>query len=559
MLVYPKLSIINIIVEVFSLLCIYGAVFIWFIDRITVDVRYKFVLCVTASAAPVLFINNPLGVAIVAILLMVFLEFLLFEYLRGCRLFDDAIPVYVICEEEHDIDSIADFLEGYKILECVVLSNPTTEDRRFSSMKSTDDIGKWLAKINKIAFFPTPRRLLYFSTKPNPDTLVSLIGLSSEFSVPLFKVVINTFGKRTFPAITPLDIADFDSISLMPQEKSALTVAFKSKVVWIFYDGRSSVLDLVYAIASASSVDITVLCETERLFAEAEQRLKNASSHHDYKIKIVDVDMMNACDSKPDILFYNMPIKSADYCDDILKEAVIKNVIYMNKIIEFAQRTQIPYVFVLSSDGALNANNWIGATQRLGELFAQFADSKSRKLHTKFRIIRIPESATDKSGIFGKIISDIKTNGCVNMNFPSCDVAKLYYRRDILSLLIKMVISALKEYDFSSSVYTLIPENRVSLDSLLSVICNQFLLRKDVDVKITYGCQSQAMDLEDFPNITEVLEKTSINGVLRTKFSTHNPASYESRPWSIAQINDMNTRELVSAVFQSLNEKIERL
>ncbi|GHT93520.1 hypothetical protein FACS1894122_08860 [Alphaproteobacteria bacterium] len=377
--------------------------------------------------------------------------------------------------------------------------------------------------------------------------------------MPLFKVVINTLGKRTFPAITPIDIADFDSISLMPQEKSALTVAFKSKVVWIFYDGRDTVLDLAYAIASVSSVDMTVLCENERLFAEAEQKLKNISSQQNYKIRIVDFEVMNACDSRPDILFYNMPVKAADYCDDILKEAVIKNVIYMNKVIEFAHRTQTPYVFVLSGDGALNANNWIGATQRLGELFAQFADSQSRRFHTKFRVIRIPESATDKSGIFGKIISDIKTDGCVNINFPSCDVAKLYYRKDILSLLIKMVTSALKEYDFSSSVYTLIPENRVSLDNLLDIICSQFLLRKNADVKVTYNCQSQTMDLENFPNITEALEKTSVNGIVQTKFSTHNPDSYEKKLWSIRQINNMKTRELVSVVFQSLNEKIERL
>ncbi|MDR2681935.1 MAG: polysaccharide biosynthesis protein [Holosporaceae bacterium] len=509
--------------------------------------------------------HNSCLVSLLAIFPMILLQFVLLGGLQDKKLFRDAIPVYVVCENENDLDCIKNFLKKYKVFKYIVVSSQSPEKQGLNSFQSIDAVRKWLKKINRIAFSPVPRRLLYFASKINYDTLINLMGLSSEFSIPLFRITLHASNSSSASGtlgeegtLSPVDISDFDAVTLTSQEKSALSTVLSGKTVWIHYDGRYSVLDLAFAIGSLPSIDMTLLCENERLMADAELELKNKSPNQNYKIKIVDLEMMNACSSKPDILFYNMPVKFANCCDGILKEAVIKNVIGIHKLIEFANQTSIPYVFLLSSSGAMNANNWIGATQRLGELLAQFADSRSRKFHTKFRVIRIPTSATEKFGILGKIMASIKANGCINIDFPVSDVKKMYYRKDILALLIKMVVFALKEYDFSSAVYTLIPKNSISLEDLLNAVCHQFCLRKDADVKIINDCESETMDLEDFPNITEPLEKTPINGIMRTKFSNHNPASYETAPWSIAQIDAMKTRELISVVFQSLNEKITK-
>jgi hypothetical protein len=99
------------------------------------------------------------------------------------------------------------------------------------------------------------------------------------------------------------------------------------------------------------------------------------------------------------------------------------------------------------------------------------------------------------------------------------------------------------------------PKDNVLLDDLVKIVCHLFSLRKETDVRIEYD-ESEPMSLEDFPNITESLEKTSIGGIVRTKFLCQNLVSYETPPPSIEEINTMKTRDLIASVFQSLTEKI---
>jgi hypothetical protein len=260
--------------------------------------------------------------------------------------------------------------------------------------------------------------------------------------------------------------------------------------------------------------------------------------------------------SRPDVLFYNMPVKFFHSGEENLKEAVVKNVLDTQRMINFAQSSKIPYVFFMSSSGALNANNWIGATQRLGELYAQFADSQNRKTYAKFKIIRIPEEMTYQSGLGGKALASILSKGYVSVDFADSELAAVYYRRDLITPLLKTVASLMKSNDATSSVYTIAPKNEMNFEDIVGDICHAFCLRKDKDVQMVYDCKSEAMKLDDFISINESPEKTAIPNVLRTKFSCVVPDIYE-HIWTLEEINGMTTRELISAVFQSLNEKIK--
>jgi hypothetical protein len=217
-------------------------------------------------------------------------------------------------------------------------------------------------------------------------------------------------------------------------------------------------------------------------------------------------------------------VKSAHSGEENLKEAVVKNVFETKRLIDFVQLCKIPMVFILSGSGALNARNWIGATQRLGELLAQFADSQHRKAFTKFRVIRIPDEVGDPEGVFGKTVSSILSDGYINCDHQNSESNTVYYRKDILPLLVKAVTFLMKSNDVTSSVYTIVPKNNIIFD--------------------------------DFIDIDELIEKTAIPGILRTKFTCNSLANY-SNVWTIEEINAMTTRELISAVFQNLSEKIK--
>ncbi|MDR1236290.1 MAG: hypothetical protein LBJ96_04765, partial [Holosporaceae bacterium] len=280
---YPEFKIDVFFKEIFSLLCTYGAVFLYFGDKIDNEVPFRISVAVTAFVAPVLFINNPFGVAFLSLALIVFCEFLVFEYYRGCRLFSDLIPVYVICENEADAERASEFFDDYKVLELVVLSGKNC----YGSLNSAEDTEKWLKKITRMPFYPSPRRLLYFSETPNEDTFFKLMKLAANFAIPLFKAVKNASSSNTL-SIAPVSLGDIES-NEVALDKATLNASFKGKRVWICYDGRGSVLDLICAISFVNSVDITVYCESERLMFEADQELSERCPNKNYKIKIVDM------------------------------------------------------------------------------------------------------------------------------------------------------------------------------------------------------------------------------------------------------------------------------
>ncbi|MDR2781321.1 MAG: polysaccharide biosynthesis protein [Holosporaceae bacterium] len=550
--IYPTFYFHTFFKEFFSLLCTYCAIFLWFNDRINNEIPFRIAVGVTACISPVLFINNAFGVAFLSLLIIIFCEFLIFEYQRGCKLFSNLIPVYIICEDESVARCALSFFDDYKVLELIVLSNKNS----YSSMRSIEDIEKWLKKISYVPFYPSPKRLLYFSKTLNEDVFIKLLDLSANFSIPLFKATNNVVSSDAL-SIAPVSVKDFESISTVEFDKAALSAFFKNKRIWICYDGRGSVLDLIYSISDVNSVDITIFCESEKLMFEADQELSTICQNKNYKIKVIDINLLELQPNKPDIFFYNMPIKSVNSGEENLKEAVVKNVLEIGRMISFAQYNKIPQVFVLSSSGSLNAKNWIGATQRLGELFAQFADSQHKRMFTKFRVIRIPSDVSSTYGSFGRVVSSIFANGYIESNYRNYEPNIAYYRKDIFPLLVKAIVSLMKNNDITSSIYTIAPKNSVTFDDFVKNACRVACLRKHHDVQIVQNTKPEEMELDDFIDISEPLEKTAIAGILRTKFSCNNPASYD-KVWTVEEINAMTTRELISAVFQSLNEKIQQ-
>jgi hypothetical protein len=539
--------------EIFALLCTYGAIFLWFIEKIGSELKYKIIIGATASFAPILFVNNPFSVAMVEIFLIIIVEFSLFKYIKGCRLFSNLIPVYIICDTIEHGKIIYNFRGKYKILELIVLSSDIDEQEtsKISELKSINEIKNKLSKINRLSFFPMPRRIMYFSEHYSANVLINLLEISSEFSIPVFKISYATSGKQSMN-ISPISFQDFDCVQIGPHEKSMMSI-LNGKQIWIFYDGKKATLDLIYSIYLVNPANLTVLCETEYLAS----MLSNEMINHDIKIKIMDIDMLLVQNSNPDILFYNMPIKAVNTCEENLKEALIRNVLHTQKIVKYAQNKGIKHVFIMSGPEALNAKNWIGATQRLGELIAQHASSKCNKPDTKLSVIRVPESITDQSSVFGKVTSSILSNGYIDFKFPESEGIKAHHRNDIIRPLLELIVYLLKKHDNSSDVYTIIPKNTVHLGNFIKLICNTFCLRIRSDIKMKYNTKHEMMNLDDFLNISENFETTDIEYVVSTKFNKENEDAFRNPIWDVEEIKKMNTRELISSVFQNLSEKVK--
>lgn len=526
--IYPKWSLCKFLQEIFSLLCIYTAVFFWFMNN---DIsRYRIVFGITACAVPIIFLNNSFAVALVAVCFMSFAEFVCIEYMRGCVLFSNRIPVYVVCDDIAGEKKAEGLLKGeYKILDTFIADN-----NNFQRMK------KCLARLNSISFFPFPRRLLYFSQKRNTLFLLKLLDVSSEFSIPLFKLKEDAGNLR----LSPFSIQDFDFVEISAQEESMLARIFKNKRVWIFYDGRKCVLDLISMLSETTNV--TVFCESEILTREIKLELTKTAFDKIYKVTIADKELIANSNAGPDILFFNMPLLRLDSCENNLKEAVVKNLLSVSKMAIIAQKLKIESVFMLSAMDAFDKENWIGATQRLGELAVQHLGS-SGKTQTKFHVIRVPDCITDAEGLFDNVIASIVKgeNAAYSGNY--------YSRDEIFHPLVKLIAYLIEKPSPNIYIYSVFSKNRLkNTNNVIDIVYKLLGLRIHKDARTV------RYDSTDDEKALSTLENTDIDpAIMRVKLSETTLKFYEVLSWNIEEIDKMSARDIISSVFQSFKEKTE--
>lgn len=548
----PNFNFVVLAKELFAIGCVYFSLLLWFGERIARKSSFFILSLITAFLIPIIFANSNFSSAIICVLMLILLEFVLFEYLRGCNLFSSNMPVYIISENRNDALLSSHIFRKYKILKQIALGDSGKTDIHISAINSICRLEAWLHKLRYIPFFPKPLRLIYFAPNIDQENFSNLYKISTKFSIPLFFSKLNRCNQHgqiiEIPTLLPATC-----IAKTSQEKAAFGALFKGQRIWICYDGRECVFDLIKSFVGIASVDLVIICEVEILATKLQHRLSALYPGKIVNIKIMGFETFCLQENKPDTIFFSMPIRSEYSEDHNLKESVIGNVIQINRLIDFAQKNKVSSVFVLSTTKALNARTWIGATQRLGELLLQAADSQRRKFATKFHIIRLPDEIFDYNGIYGEIIAGIQTNGYITLK--NSYTVSVYDEREIFAAFVKAIVLRMKSDDRSSPVLTVYPQNAVQPDTIVSAACAQFGLRKNDDIRVIYDAEPQPMDLENFPNISEHAEKTSIHNLLSTKFTSIGEVSKEM--WTIEEINKMSTRELVSAVLQNLNDRLK--
>ena len=570
LIIYPEFFWWVYIKEIFSLLCIYGATFLWLAEHPPLVGKCSLMIGVTAFFAPVIFMNTTFSVAFFSIIAIVIAEYVIYEYLDGCNLFSSLIPVYIICDNIELAKVIKDELcKKFKILELVLIETNDKHDRsdiKASKLKC-DEIESHLKKISKFPFFPFPRRIMYASSNSAKaiNYLPRLHSICVRFSIPLLKIFCDSDIKnratqapklRILPA-TVRDIVDIDcSAYVKHKERGALNAAFKNSRVWVFFDGRSIIVDLIHAISLVSSVDLTIICEPGYLSERLLEELRYRSMSSNFKIKITDVNMLSVQEAKPDIMFYTTPVKSTVQDRYNLKEIFIKNVLNTQTLIKYAQSVRVKHVFVLSGSNAFNAFNWVGVTQRLSELLARQADRKRKTLFTKFKAIRVPECITDPSGMFDKMAYSVLTKGRIEFDFFKNEIPMVCQTQEIFLSLLRLVCAQIKEDDPVFGVYALSPDNPTPfrIDDLAQLVGGMFGLRIGDDVQVSYNTNAPVVDIEECLTIKEEFEKTDIPHVMRMKHSTARDHE-DDISWDMEQIRKMKIRELMSIVFHVISDK----
>ena len=250
-----------------------------------------------------------------------------------CKIIRRKGKVYVICENLSDLDVVRRLLSKYKVLELILLSKNKSRDMRISDIHTVELLERQLKKFRYIPFYPQPRKFIYCAQKKNLENLSKLLEVATEYSISIMTVKNGEIFSLSLNDLTD----DFPII-----DKNPLTGLFKNKNIWICYDGRRTVLDLICISSGIASVNLTIICESASLIPEVNHILTQISSFKNYRVKIADLSFLIMNEARPDILFYNMPIKMRFSDEDHLKEALMKNVIDTDRMIKLAQGIKIP-------------------------------------------------------------------------------------------------------------------------------------------------------------------------------------------------------------------------
>lgn len=518
--------------ELFAIICCYLAIIFWFIDKVSKENRYRFAMAVVTFIAPILFITNHFSVAITILLIIICLNFVFFECLRVKNLFSSKTPAYVICEEEYDPNILKFLRNHYKVVEIIEL-NKNEENHKKHSLKDLEEMKAWLRKINKFLFYIFPRTFIYLARQNNPETILSLLEIAGEFSIPLKKATGNQ--------ILPITSSDIDSFKPTSQEKSMISSIVKNKKVWISYDGREFILELIKCISLVNSADITVICENEKLLTQIDENINQ--QNRNFKTRVACPNMICALDTAPDVIFYSLPLTSANINETHFKDAAIKNIIETDNVIKFTQKRRAKYVFLISSNSHSHA--WLQATSLIAENLAQLADSEHRKRYTKFIPIRIPNYFTDQFQIFEQMKAFI--NGCQD-NISSA--SEIFLKKDVMPLLIKCIYMSIKDNSFNSNANTYIINPKSTPTTNILQFLKNLLGINEVKLQIS---EKEKIQPESCSPIIEDINETSIEGISFSKLKNLEGKSYKETP-SIEQINSMGIRELTADIFDRISQ-----
>ncbi len=193
-------------------------------------------------------------------------------------------------------------------------------------------------------------------------------------------------GEFTTKQISKIKIEDLLGRKPIVLDQEKINESLSNKVILVTGAAGSIGSGLVRQIAKYEPSQLILLDQAESPMYELQNELFYKYPELKFDVVIGDIRnyerMLRVYDFfKPHIIFHAAAYKHVPLMEDNPSEAIFTNIKGTKNLVDLSLKYQVEKFVMISTDKAVNPTNVMGASKRIAEIYAQFANSKNK---TKF-------------------------------------------------------------------------------------------------------------------------------------------------------------------------------
>lgn len=290
-----------------------------------------------------------------------------------------------------------------------------------------------------------------------------------------------------------------------------------NKVILVTGGGGSIGSELCLQISKLGPAKLVIFERSEFNLYKIEQELSNSNIAIEYVLgdlcDIKKIDNVLARTS-PEIIFHAAAYKHVPILERDAREAIRNNIIATKNIAEKASEYNCNRFILISTDKAVNPTNVLGATKRIGELYIEFINKRSR---TNFITVRFGNVLDSDGSVVPLFREQIKAGGPVTVTHP--EVTRFFMTIREAS---QLILQASK-MGIGGEIFVLDMGESVKINYLAEqmIRLSGFVPNKDIYIEYS-GLRPGEKMYEELFYDDEIREKTSHEKILLAKHSMAN-------------------------------------
>jgi len=244
------------------------------------------------------------------------------------------------------------------------------------------------------------------------DRLDTLVEKLSKYGVKQIKQT-TLFDSKT--VLKNISIEDLLARNPKDLDKNLISNFIKGKKILISGAGGSIGSELALQCEAYGAKELYLLDHSEFNLYSIDSKITKVKKVPILQ-NIVEKDLLEQTFKKykPDIVIHAAAYKHVPLVEENIQEALINNIIGTQNIIDLSIEYDVQKFIFISSDKAVRPTNVMGATKRIGELYAQNIDSKN----TEIVSVRFGNVLGSSGSVVPKFQEQINNGGPITVTHP---------------------------------------------------------------------------------------------------------------------------------------------